>query len=247
MAARFAEIPAPVPELEPHGFLSSAYGFFVWPPRPLHPLIEWFERIFAHSLKFVFPRMTAPASRSFLAMNASAGGFDPRSASDPAVVCILSAVAMLSLMSTGIPWSGPRGPFSFRSLSSASAISSASGLVSMTLLTRGPLLSTAAMRSRYSSAMDRALCFPDFIPSCSASIVISSSSKAATSAASLASLSRGAAKAGCKTGATARAAPPSKLACKNFRRPGVALVSDSPNFTSVVFSILGSPGPLSLK
>src|SRR5580698_6129814 len=91
-AARFAEIPAPVPELDPHGFRSSAYGFFVCPPRPLHPLIEWFDRIFAHSLKFVFPKMTAPASRNFWTMNASAGGFDPISASDPAVVCIRSAV-----------------------------------------------------------------------------------------------------------------------------------------------------------
>src|SRR5579864_2760590 len=95
-AARFAEIPAPVPELDPHGFLSSAYGFFVCPPRPLHPLIEWLERIFAHSLKFVFPKITAPAARNFFAMNASFGGFEPTSASDPAVVCIRSAVAMLS-------------------------------------------------------------------------------------------------------------------------------------------------------
>jgi hypothetical protein len=29
IAARFAEIPAPVPELDPHGFRSSAYGFLV--------------------------------------------------------------------------------------------------------------------------------------------------------------------------------------------------------------------------
>src|SRR5213080_3973186 len=39
-AARFAEIAAPVPELEPHGLRSSTYGFLVCPPRPLHPLVE---------------------------------------------------------------------------------------------------------------------------------------------------------------------------------------------------------------
>src|ERR1700754_783128 len=55
-AARFAETAAPDPELDPHGLRSSAYGFFVCPPRPLQPLVEWFERMFAHSLKFVLPR-----------------------------------------------------------------------------------------------------------------------------------------------------------------------------------------------
>src|SRR6202167_5226351 len=64
-AARFAEIPAPVPELDPQALRSSAYGFFVKPPRPLHPLTEWLERMFAHSLRFVLPRITAPAARSF--------------------------------------------------------------------------------------------------------------------------------------------------------------------------------------
>src|SRR5215831_19960651 len=102
-AARFAEIPAPVPELDPHGLRSSAYGFFVRPPRPLHPLVEWLERIVAHSLRLVFPRIIAPAARSFRATAESCAGFDPTSASEPAVVSILSAVSMLSLMSTGIP------------------------------------------------------------------------------------------------------------------------------------------------
>src|SRR5581483_331202 len=64
---KFAETPAPVPELDPQGLRSSAYGFFVWPPRPLHPLLEWLERIFAHSLRFVLPRITAPAARNFFA------------------------------------------------------------------------------------------------------------------------------------------------------------------------------------
>src|SRR5207237_1244627 len=63
-AHRLAEVAAPEPELEPDALRSSAKGLRVKPPRPLHPLVECFERIFAHSLKFVFPRMTAPLSRS---------------------------------------------------------------------------------------------------------------------------------------------------------------------------------------
>src|ERR1700760_2844598 len=64
-AAKFAEMPAPVPELDPQGLRSSAYGFFVKPPRPLHPLTEWLERMLAHSLRLVLPRITAPATRNF--------------------------------------------------------------------------------------------------------------------------------------------------------------------------------------
>src|SRR5437588_8018359 len=60
---RFAETAAPDPELDPQGFRSSAYGFLVSPPRPLHPLTEWPERMFAHSLRLVLPRITAPACR----------------------------------------------------------------------------------------------------------------------------------------------------------------------------------------
>src|SRR5512144_1094954 len=102
-AARFAEIDAPVPELEPHGLRSSTYGFFVWPPRPLQPLVECDDRKFAHSLRFVLPRMTAPASRSRAAMNASRGAIDSARASEPALVRMRSAVSMLSLMRTGMP------------------------------------------------------------------------------------------------------------------------------------------------
>jgi hypothetical protein len=39
-ADKLAEIATPEPELEPHGLRSSAYGFFVWPPLALHPLVE---------------------------------------------------------------------------------------------------------------------------------------------------------------------------------------------------------------
>src|ERR1044071_3343142 len=66
-APRFAAPAAPDPELEPHGLRSSAYGFFVCPPRPLQPLDDFVERKFAHSLRFVLPSITAPASRSFFA------------------------------------------------------------------------------------------------------------------------------------------------------------------------------------
>src|ERR1039457_6102537 len=58
---RFAATPAPDPELDPHGFRSSAYGFRVCPPRPLHPLTECGAGKFAPSLKLVSPRIPAPA------------------------------------------------------------------------------------------------------------------------------------------------------------------------------------------
>src|SRR5678816_1010285 len=101
-AQRFADGATPEPELDPHGFLSNAYGFLVCPARPLHPLDEWFERKFAHSLRFVFPRITAPASRSRLATKASRIGFEPTRASEPAVVCIRSLVSMLSFINIGM-------------------------------------------------------------------------------------------------------------------------------------------------
>src|SRR5947209_11581364 len=71
IAARFAAIADPVPELEPQALRSSTYGFFVNPPRPLQPLVECVDRKFAHSLRFVLPRITAPASRKRDTMNAS--------------------------------------------------------------------------------------------------------------------------------------------------------------------------------
>src|SRR5216117_474515 len=116
-AAKFAASAAAVPELEPQGLRSSTYGFLHWPPRALHPLEELLDRKLAHSERFAFPSMTAPAARSRAATPASAGGFAPTSASEPAVVAIRSAVAMLSLMRIGMPCRGPRGPFVFRSAS----------------------------------------------------------------------------------------------------------------------------------
>ena len=82
-------------------------------PAARAPAAAWSasERMFAHSLRLVLPRSTAPASRSARATNESRGGIEPRRASEPAVVVIWSAVSTLSLTSTGMPCSGPRGPF----------------------------------------------------------------------------------------------------------------------------------------
>ena len=102
-AAKLAAMAAPVPELEPEGLRSSAYGLRTCPPRPLHPLDEWVERMLAHSLRLVLPRMTAPAARSRAATAESSGRRTPASASEPAVVIIRSPVSMLSLISTGMP------------------------------------------------------------------------------------------------------------------------------------------------
>src|SRR5262245_11521325 len=63
-AQRLAATATADPELDPDGFRSSTYGFRVCPPRPLQPLIEREPRKFAHSLRFVLPRMTAPALRN---------------------------------------------------------------------------------------------------------------------------------------------------------------------------------------
>src|SRR6267142_5640781 len=83
-AARFAATALPDPELDPDGLRSSAYGFFVWPPRPLQPLVECVERKLAHSLRFVLPRITAPASRRRATTKASRAAWFSASASEPA-------------------------------------------------------------------------------------------------------------------------------------------------------------------
>src|SRR5512138_712020 len=88
-AAKFADAAAPDPELEPQGLRSIPYGLCVCPPRPDQPLIDSKERKFAHSERFVLPRMTAPPARRFAATVASRGAGAPNSAKEPAVVCIL--------------------------------------------------------------------------------------------------------------------------------------------------------------
>src|ERR1035438_3090977 len=148
-AHRLAETAAPDPELEPQALRSRAYGLRVRPPRPLQPLVEWLDRKLAHSLRLVLPNNTAPAARKRCATIASRAAMEPTRASEPAVVIMRSAVSLLSLIRTGMPCKGPRGPLALRSASRAAAMDRASGLSSITELSAGPRLSMAAMRSRY--------------------------------------------------------------------------------------------------
>src|SRR4051812_19704055 len=74
IAHTFALMAAPVPELDPLVLRSSAYGLRVCPPRALHPDVERELRMFAHSERFVLPRITQPAARKRCTMNASRCG-----------------------------------------------------------------------------------------------------------------------------------------------------------------------------
>ena len=91
-------------------------------PRALQPLKGAKPRKLAHSERLAFPRMIAPAARNCRTITASLGTSLNRRAREPAVVCILSCVAMLSLSKTGMPWSGPRICPALRSWSRCSAI-----------------------------------------------------------------------------------------------------------------------------
>ena len=66
-AVKLAAAAAAEPELEPQALRSVEYGLWVRPPRPDQPLVEKKERKFAHSERFVLPRMTAPAARRLAA------------------------------------------------------------------------------------------------------------------------------------------------------------------------------------
>jgi len=52
---------------------------FVWPPIPLQPLDDGADRKFAHSDRFAFAMISAPAARSFWTMKAF-DGVEPASA-----------------------------------------------------------------------------------------------------------------------------------------------------------------------
>jgi len=106
------------------------------------------ERMLAHSLRLVLPRITAPASRSRCTMCASRFAVRPASASEPALVAMRSAVAMLSFSSTGSPCNGLRTWSRLSSRSSARACACASGFSSITARSRGPRRSIAWMRFR---------------------------------------------------------------------------------------------------
>ena len=62
---------------------------------------------FANSVRFVLPRITAPAARSLATTNESRSGIEFWSATLPAVVG-RPATSRLSFTSTGMPCSGPR-------------------------------------------------------------------------------------------------------------------------------------------
>src|SRR5438034_8637097 len=107
---------------------------FVWPPMPLQPLDDGFERKLAHSDRFALPMIKAPADLSRAAMNASLGVL-PARAHDPAVVGI-PVVSTLSLTMIGIPSSGRWSPLR-RAASAASASACAVGLTVITALSIG--------------------------------------------------------------------------------------------------------------
>src|SRR6266436_6117439 len=72
-AHKFVAAATAEPELEPHGSKSRRYGSRVKPPRALQPLKGANPRKLAHSDRFAFPRITAPAARSLATITASAG------------------------------------------------------------------------------------------------------------------------------------------------------------------------------
>ena len=147
-AAKLAATAAPDPLDDPQLVRSSAYGLRTSPPTALHPLIELEERIFAHSLRLVLPRITAPCARRLATSGASRSVTLSLSARLPAVVAIGSLVSILSLISTGTPSSGPSGLPLFRRASAARACAIASGLTAITARSVGPVRSIAAMRAR---------------------------------------------------------------------------------------------------
>src|SRR5438105_11317371 len=145
-AAKFADAAAPEPELEPQGLRLMPYGLFVCPPRPDQPLTEFQPRKLAHSDKLVLPRITAPPARRLAATVESRLAGLPTSANEPALVCILSPVSMLSLSRWGMPCRGPSTRPLPRSSSAFLARARASGFSSMTELTPGPFWSSRAIR-----------------------------------------------------------------------------------------------------
>src|SRR3984893_8036303 len=172
-AAKFPEAAAAEPALEPQGLRSRPYGLLVWPPRPDQPLIDSKERKFAHSERLVLPRMTAPPARKLAATVESCLAGLPTRANEPALVCILSPVPMLSLSKTGMPCNGPSTLPCLRSLSARFAMSIASGLSSMIALTPSLFWSSATMRAIYSLVSSSELSLPDAISAWSWAIVAS--------------------------------------------------------------------------
>jgi hypothetical protein len=99
---RPAATAAPEPEEEPPALCLWIHGFAVKPPTADQPLVDFGERMFAHSERFVEPRIIAPAflSRSTKVESFATGVL--ASANDPAVAGNPTA-SMLSLMRIGKP------------------------------------------------------------------------------------------------------------------------------------------------
>jgi hypothetical protein len=140
----------PDPELDPDGLRSSACGLAACPPSVLQPLVEVGERKLAHSDRLVLPRITAPAPRNRVTRKLSPDSASS-SAGEPAVAGS-PRTAMLSLISTGMPCSGPAGPCCWRARSLAAASASASGLTVMTAPSRGFSSAIRARQCRVSMA-----------------------------------------------------------------------------------------------
>ena len=102
---------------------------------------------FAYSLRFVLPRITAPAAFRFAATVESSGGIECSSGIEPAVVGI-PATSMLSLSRTGIPSMASSGWPARRRASAASASAIAAGFSARTALRPGPCVLSAAIRFR---------------------------------------------------------------------------------------------------
>src|ERR1700722_6688140 len=139
---------APEPEEEPPAQRSNRYGFTVRPPTADQPLVENGDRMLAHCERLVEPRMTRPASRSFVTNGASRGTGRPMSAVEPAVPGS-PTTSTLSFTRIGTPCKGLRRVPCARSSSRRSALVSASGARAKTLRssTSLPGASMSAMRS----------------------------------------------------------------------------------------------------
>ena len=69
--AKLAAIADPEPELDPQGERERSWGLRHCPPTALQPEEDRDERKLAHSLRFVLPKMIAPAARNFATTGAS--------------------------------------------------------------------------------------------------------------------------------------------------------------------------------
>ena len=141
--AKFAAMAAPVPPLDPPAVRVRSYGFLVCPPSELTVV-----PVSASSVRLAFAMMIAPASLNRFTTNASSGGTDLASVTEPPVVG-MSAVSKLSFRMIGMQWSGGRVAPGLNARSIASAISMARGFTLMIARSAGPLSSYASMRSRY--------------------------------------------------------------------------------------------------